>query len=304
MGLEDLRRWHWAGIGIVAGLAFAAVRHSTGAELALDDVPGSLNVRRDFERGLIAAPATHNKITDVTIFPPDKEGRIWMTFLRFQNTRQLVDPKDPSKGTIGKGTMTKFWVTEPYKPEAVQPTDPATTGSLTVRQYLASLQQQFPDAQISYRYAWWYEPVNMYALGASAGLVLIGGIWPSIIGLLTGGGIMGPPRRAKDEDEEYLSRFGKGGPEPIVTTATATTGDDGKLAELEDAMLANLNGFGSGGEADRDGGSIDEDAPVRPLTGGPLESPEEVAAREEQAKREYAGDYYPVARPGGAKKVE
>lgn len=308
MGLEDLRRWHWAGLGIAAGLAFAAVHNFYGSEVAIEEASSRLNVRRDFENGLVASATVASriaKITDVTIYP-EREGKIWMTFMRYHPSRTLIDPNDPSKGVEAKGVFTSFDVTEPYKPEAVMPADPTVLPTLTIRQYLASLQQQFPDAQIRYRYAWWYEPTNMYLLGAGIGLVAVGGVWPSIIGLLTGGGLWGQRRRDKREDEEYLARFGKGGAEPAtVAAATMPTDGDAQLADLEDAMLANLSGFGSGG-GNRDTGSVDEDAEevIRPLTGGPAETPAEVAARDEQKAREFAGDFYPVARPGGAKKDE
>ncbi len=281
------------------GLAFAAVRNFYGIEPAVDSAINRLNVARDFERNLIQPPATPNKINNVTIFPKDEDGKIYLTFDRIYDTRRPNDPADRSKGTVANVIRWSFEVTEPYKPAAVQASDPAKLPTLTIREYLADVQEKYPDAQISYSYAWYYEPAKMYALGAGVGLVLVGGIWPSIVGLMTGAGIWGPRRRASSEDDAYLAQFGKGGDEPTVTTATVPA-DDGKMDDLEAAMLAKLDGFGSG-DGQRESDSIDEEVEVRKLTGGALETPEETEAREAEEKRQYQGDFYPVARPGGKK---
>lgn len=298
MGLEDLRRWHWAGIGVLVGLAFGSIRTFYGPD-SDGNVVYRLNSQRDFELGLTRPPNTVNKISDIVVHPKDDKGRVWITFSRIRMTNERMDPNDPNSPRKGLADHVGFDVAEPYKPVAIQPS--ATKTDLTVRDYLADVQKQFPDAHIKHRYAWEEVPRNTMLLCAAGGLVLIGGVWPSIVGLLTGGGIWGPKPRPKAERD--MSMYGAGSTAAVAAGAAGMSAEDSaKLAEMEDAMLANLGGFGAGGRS-RDSDSVDEDAPIKPLTGGPLEGGADPRQADE-ADKEYKGDFYPVARPAGKKDDE
>ncbi|HEV7298990.1 MAG TPA: hypothetical protein VGN72_06450 [Tepidisphaeraceae bacterium] len=293
MGVEDLRRWHWAGIGLVVGLAFGSVQAFYGPDLDTGIVR-RLNTQREFEQGLIRRPDARGKINDVVVYPTDPEGRVWMTFRQIRQTGRRIDPNDPQSPLEGIADPVRFDVKEPYKPEAVQVTN--ASGELTIRDYLSALQEQFPDAQISYKYQWHATPANTMLLYAVGGLVLIGGIWPSIVGLLTGGGIWGPRRKEKEYD---LDRFTSGEEPQAATAAELSEAEKARQQqEMEEALMAKLDGFGAKPAGDT--GSVDEDAPVPTLTGGKLDAPREVAQSAEE-NREYKGDFYPVARPGGKK---
>jgi hypothetical protein len=294
MGLEDLKRWHWAGIGLVVGLAFGGVRVFYGPDLD-SGVVRRLNTARQFERGLIQPPNARDKINDVVVYPADAEGRVWMTFTQVRQTNKRIDPADPNSPLEGIVDRVRYDVPEPYKPQVVPLADGRS--DLTVREYLNGLQQQFPDAQIKYRYAWEAVPANTMLLYGGAGLVLIGGVWPSVIGLLTGAGIWGPrSRKAAGYD---LDRFATGA-EPAAPSAAALSEAERlrQQQEMEDALLAKLDGFGADGAPAS--GSIDEDAEVRPLTAGASE-PTRDPRKPAKDDKSYQGDFYPVARPGGKK---
>ena len=294
MGVEDLRRWHWAGIGLVVGLAFGSVQAFYGPDLDTG-VVRRLNTQREFERGLIMTQDQHGRIKDVKVYPTEPDGTVWMTFTQLRRTSQRMNPDDPTSPLAGIPDTIRFNVKEPYKPEAVQVAN--ATGDLTVRDYLSALQQQFPDAQITYSYKWHATPANTLLIYAIGGLVLIGGIWPSIIGLITGAGIWGPRRKEKGGYD--LDRFGHDSEPAPATAAQLSEAEKARQQqEMEDALLAKLDGFGAqpaGGT-----GSVDEDAPVPTLTGNKLESPH-AAAKSAEESRQYKGDFYPVARPGGKK---
>ncbi len=295
MGLEDLRRWQWAAVGLIAGLAFGGVQAYHGPNLD-DGFDRTLNSQREFENGVVLpvddkGGRYFGSIFDITIHPKDESGKTWLTFM------QVYPGKDRTEGI---GRRVRFFVSDPYKPIAQIPTDPKP--DLTVSEYLGDLKEKFPQAQIQFRYAWWEVPRNTLAIGAVAGLVLIGGIWPSVVGLLTGGGIWGPKRREKPAMD--MSRYGNSdNAAPSGASAGMTDADRAQMEDMENAMLANLGGFGVGG---RESDSVDEDVPtVKPLTGGPLEGgAAAAAARAEAESKEYKGDFYPVARPGGKKDEE
>jgi hypothetical protein len=97
--------------------------------------------------------------------------------------------------------------------------------------------------------------------------------------------------------QEYdLSRF-KGGPEPAVAVApvAVSKGDMQRLRELEESMEATLKASATGAPSVA---TAPTPAPVvKKLEGGPAEAPTLPMAPEE--KKDYQGEYYPVAKPHG-----
>jgi hypothetical protein len=303
MGLEDLRRWQWAGIGLIAGLTFGAVQIWTGPNLD-SNVVRRLNSPVEFERGLVQQPNTAGKINDIVVHPVNSDGQVWMTFRQLRYTSQRMDPKDPKSPLKALNDSVRFNITErddkgqfvPYKPVAVRP-DHAIP-DLTIRKYVAEMQKEHPDAQIKYRYAWEEVPRNTMMVSTIGGLILIGGIWPSIVGLITGAGIWGPRRKKEDYD---LSRFGSGKEPAKQPAAEPSAADMSRLEEMEKELVANLDGFGAktptGAPA-----PAEETPAVRKLTTAPLDN--KAAAVDPDEPKEYKGDFYPVARTGGKKEDE
>jgi hypothetical protein len=162
--------------------------------------------------------------------------------------------------------------------------------TFTVTQFLDRMKER--NAEISYLYAWYREPKWMYTVGVVGGLVVIGGIWPTLLNLMIGAGFGRPPR---EKDEYDLDRF-KGEPEPEKAPAPTglTDADRKQLAELE-AELAKKVGDGTVATATATAEETQEteirklDArPAEPLPPPPVQPPPE--------KKEYRGEYYPTAK--------
>jgi hypothetical protein len=289
MGLEDLGRWQWAGIGLIAGLAFGGVWSQIESD---GSGYNTLNSQREFEQGVAYDQPDDGfrpgKIYDIVVHPKNKLGVVWVTFQKVGwGVTERIDGKP-----YASVHSYQFKAPEPFVPRVHQPK--TSKPDLTVQEYLADLKASFPDAKIGYRYAWEEQTPVILAGSTVAGVVLLGGVWPSIVGLLTGAGIRGP-RRKKKEQHYDLSRYGSGSDDAIKAGGPVVTdADKAQMAEMEEAMLAKLGNFGKA--PDRDSDSVDEDAvTVTPLTGGPLE-PDQIAAKGKESK-EYKGDFYPVARP-------
>src|SRR5207237_890076 len=68
----------------------------------------------------------------------------------------------------------------------------------TIKDYFDALNRKYGSGTVKYRYCWWERPGAMLAIYPAAGLVLIGGVWPTVLGLLIGAGL--GPKRKKDDD--------------------------------------------------------------------------------------------------------
>ena len=59
---------------------------------------------------------------------------------------------------------------------------------LTIGYYLDQLKAKYPTAKLSYSYAWWILPWANWTLFMGGMTILVGGIWPTVLGLLLGAG--------------------------------------------------------------------------------------------------------------------
>lgn len=126
--------------------------------------------------------------------------------------------------------------------------------------------------------------------------LIVGVIWPTLLAVMIKGGL------GRMKPEEYdLSRF-KGGPEPAVAAAPVAVnkGDMQRLRELEESMEATLKASATAAPA------VETTPPppseVKKLAGGPADAPVVPVPQEE--KKDYQGEYYPVAKPHGHKDEE
>lgn len=158
----------------------------------------------------------------------------------------------------------------------------------TFARYMAEVRQAVPDAPPVGDPRWRTRPVTvaMFALG---GLVLVGGVWPTVIQLLVGAGFARPP---KPKEPAYdLDRFGHTSeavaeaPPPVETDAALAS----RVEQLEEELLADL----AATEATRREEPAMVAPPVRDLKAEPLEPVTEAA--KPGADVTYAGEYYPVA---------
>ena len=129
---------------------------------------------------------------------------------------------------------------------------------------------------------------------------------------MIGAGLGGPRKvKAVDQDKAYLSRFGRGKPEPVVIGGKSgpDSGEQKRLDELNAALESGLkpSGSGNGSLDDELDGMLISNPNVRKLDGrgeevvitAPAREPEPT---EEELKEKYrGGSFYPVARSGKPK---
>jgi hypothetical protein len=270
MHVQDLKRWHWLSIAIVIGLALSYVWANVewGVQLPTIGQP-------DFERGLVLKYPVPGHISSAIVCPP-QEGKSKVV------CEQLRRTKDPR---VMEFRSVAFMADTPYKSDRTGETYPS------VRDYLKTIKSQ--NTGLTAKYAWFRETWAVYVMWTSAAVILIGGVWPSVVSLMTGGGL-GLQRVAKDPEYD-LDRFGKGEKreESKGQAQGATQRDMDELRRLDDELEKRLaSGATVGGESS--GGSSDASSePARKLDGGPLEVAQ---IQQDEADKEYGGEFYPVVK--------
>jgi hypothetical protein len=275
MQIEDLKRWHWIVIGLAAGLVLSYLYASIE--------PGSRGdsmAQERFERFVTNRPyqGEHPWLTDVKVYP-DRDGMTVVTGYYLEPGRNLYNPF-------------RFISQTPYQPLARirdnRPPDWEQSEQQTVRKYLEHHAAE--REHLSVRYMWTHEPRFIYMIWTGAAVAIIGGIWPTIIGLLTAAG-MG--RRRAAEPEYDLDRF-KGGDEPELQPQQkreVTQEDIDQLAAVEAELQRRLAAHG-GDEPPAAAEQETTEQPIRQLDGRPLEHAAQQQAEDE--RRSYAGEFYPT----------
>lgn len=285
MRIEDLKRWHWIVIGALAGLLLAYVY--SGME---PTDPGRSVAAADFRRAAVNLsrnPATdgYPLVRKVVVYPPEM-GAYGKLVHRVHFELLHYDQADPTK-----------WQYRPSHMKAEVPFDRSNpNANNTVLDFLAEAKKQNP--KLDYRPAWEREPRNMYLLFSLGGVILIGGIWPTIINLLVGRGF---GKRSEPKPEMDLSRYrrtdARAEDEALGLVKDKKDVTDEDRAQLETMVRSLEKSVGTGGVG---GGTVVDEphkhAEVRKLEARPLDEPRPVAPVEEEPK-EYVGEYYPVARP-------
>ena len=283
MELQNLKRWHWVMIGALVGLglAFGYTRWDSSATAP---TIGIRTFQEDLLRQERRAEGDPFIIRNLKLNPPEViDGKVqWvMTFDYLDFRRRSV-------------ARTQTTASEPFRVEIVNNTEFSSNQELpNIRVYLDSVKAT--NDTFNYRYVWWREPTWAYILWIGGAVVLIGGIWPTLLNLLVGAGLGRPPREPKDEYD--LSRFGKGRPDPVVESAISEV-DPEALDEVTRAYESNLGELAD--EAAPAESTPGEDAgltPVRPLTASPADDPLPPTTAQEEEEKEFAGEFYPVARP-------
>jgi hypothetical protein len=138
---------------------------------------------------------------------------------------------------------------------------------------------------IAYSYKWQVAPKAQFALWTLGGLVLIGGVWPFVVNLLSFGSLFHP--KSAEEPGIDLSKVKNtsAGAAPVAMGLSAE--DQDRLGELEEELESFL----------KSGQSAPSEAPqpaaVRVLNAGPAE---EVAAepKKQREKKAFGGEFYPT----------
>jgi hypothetical protein len=273
MHVQDLKRWHWALVALFVGLLLSWVWSAVEWDANLPTIG-----QHDFETGLTGSRQRIGALINITVMPP-MEGK-------YKVVAEHIRPTQ----TAGKGDArpVAFIADAPYKAgmwrgEAEE--------FPNVLEYLKKAKQD--NAELSFRYAWYRETWAIYLLWTGASLLLIGGVWPSIVSLMVGAGL-GFQGEEKGPDYD-LDRF-KSEADKKAAAAGPTAADLQHLHELEDELEKKL-------AAQQAGMPIPEDQPAaapaaaKKLDGGPLEN---LAPDKPAEEHEYRGDFYPVDR--GVKK--
>jgi hypothetical protein len=165
----------------------------------------------------------------------------------------------------------------------------------TVVDFLADAKRQNPSLEYRYQRIW--EPPVAYLGWTVASMIVIGGIWPTLLAMLVGAGF----GRAETEPKYDLGRFKGGKEEKKASKRQPTEAEQAKVRELADELEAKLlaNARARGDVLPADAAATAE--PVKTLVTAPLE----IAADEKPPEQKaYAGDYYPVARGGKSAKPD
>jgi len=298
MRIEDFKRWQWCVIGLFIGSVVAAVtlwagpreandvHINTGGPQILED---QLLARKDPSRRRVAG--VRNFRIHPAIDMPLPGGKVGSA--EFASYEVLLrQEKNPVKCDPVTYQLMMHLTT--HRKSVV-----GDVSNMTVRDYLAKLKdhtdkinKDHPGAVLTfdYRYNWLETPRAAFTVFPAAGLLVIGLIWPSILGLLVHAGF----GHAPDEDGVDLSKY-KNRREPEKKRAGLTHADAEELARLEAELEAKLKSGEAGVTAASSDAKPTAPPPPRVLDAGPLEQAKEPA--KPKAPKGYGadqGDYYPT----------
>lgn len=273
MELQNLNRWQWAVIGLLLGLAmaYAYIPHDRPAN-RVSVSPAEF--QRDLLRVERRAEGDPPVIRNVVLYPPI-DGEYYATFERIDLGKRaykscVIDDRHPWQVLNPNGTNLRRGEDLPDLPT-----------------YLEKVREANPD--FSYSYAWWSEPRFAYPTWAAAGVLVVGGVWPTIINLMIGAGFA-PPRKPKERKIKLTPSR-----EPEPAGAAKAPVDEAEIAAVAAAYEQNLAAHASeSGPAAA--GDTPTETPVRKLDGGPAEPVPVMHQPEDDEPKEYVGEFYPVAK--------
>jgi hypothetical protein len=300
MRIEDFKRWQWCVIGLFIGSIVAAVTLWAGPREA-NDVHINTGGPQILEEQLLARKdPSRRKVAGVQNFKihpaiemPLPGGKVGPAeFASYQVL--LRQDKNPVKCDPVTYQLMMHLTT--HKKSVL-----GDVSNMTVRDYLAKLKdytdkinKDHPKAvfTFTYKYNWIETPGGAFAVFPAAGFVLIGLIWPSILGLLVRAGY------GHGADDEFdLSKY-KSRPAPAGKKKPGLTRADAEeLARLEAELEAKLKAGEVGATtASADGPAAAPEKPaIRALEAGPLEQPKApTKPREQKGYGADQGDYYPT----------
>lgn len=280
MQFAAVPRWQWIAVAIIVGAAVGIVTDAADSQLYGINVQGYgmlLPDQQQFENGLVQDYNGIHLFNDPVVYPhwttgPGGERKlVYIVSGRFWDGREEV--KDGK--TVAEWRPRCVITKTPYKP-TIGIND---AGNKPIAEFPSVV--QFLDAlhrtyKVNYRYAWWApHPVLTWVVGC---VLVIGGIWPTLINLLAYGSLT-RPREVKPVSL-WNVRQRKTPEKPKMSYASpAPRGDEEMLApsaetaETEDAAQPA----------------------ARPLAGAPLELVPEGPA-EQRAYGADKGDFYPTER--------
>ena len=272
MELQDLKRWHWMLIGLLAGTMWAST------QLFYGFLPDGRTIAGTFERVLTATEKSPAYIdffetgvvylSEIQIHPPIMDespsektpteknqpapqiqwvtGNMWNR--RFAKNPQWMSHAFRYKASIPFAvTNQKFdFVTTDFTPnrqlkKVAGYSNPPTKSYPTLQAYFDELNRKYGSGAIKYRYIWWESRTAVMTVYPLGGLLLIGGVWPTIISLMVGAGLGGKPKPETFD----LSRYQPGKTTEKPKAHQVTDQDRKRLDAINEELEKNLQPDGS-----------------------------------------------------------
>jgi hypothetical protein len=280
MGIEAVKRWQWAVVGLVMGLFVSFWRGTVSSPAALQDRTTLEPI--EFERLLSHGPHQGKALIRDIAVHAQPDGSFWVTAEQLLTERNRR-PTDPEYMPVRMHAPT---------PYVARVNPPANAGpKFTVVDYLKTVRAKNPA--VNYATRWWDRNPTRTILFAGLGLALLGGAWPMLIARLSGGVPVPADRPGKPEPKR---QYHHGAPEPEVPLGrrAMTAQELDKLHEVEAELERNLAGRDAteaGAAPSQVAGKDAASHPVRQLTAGPLES---TAPEKPVEEKHYAGEFYPT----------
>jgi hypothetical protein len=156
-----------------------------------------------------------------------------------------------------------------------------------VREFLDALRAKRPNLKMpKYRYPWWEQPKFVVYTWTIGGLVVIGGIWPTVINLLVFRRFFRPKTEKKPKEKWWRRRkvavaAAKVASGPVDYSAVKT-----QISQMEEGLAGFLKPAKVDVETEAENAQV-----VKKLSGEALETTAPTKAEEE---KEYGGQYYPT----------
>jgi len=289
MELADLARWHWALLGILAGLAVGF--GLTGLEnegdpsrsMSIDTFRWQLTSQSNLQ-GFEGQPS----LTDVLVGKPQPDYR--GKPIQIVKLKELRVDKETQKPVR---VERELYAPIPFDRFNREPEN-------TVVDFIKARQARFNF--ITYREASATDTYKTYLISAGVGLFVVGGIWPSIVMLMTGGSTSRAERaqarleRQQEKQRRKASRRAQSTPD-LATGKLVTAGERAELTNVNQRLAASVGPIiSTAGAASPQSQPVN--VAIKKLDGGRLESdtqtPTPVASPEKPV--DFKGEWYPVAR--------
>jgi len=279
MRIERIRRWQWILISLAVGWIMGQLQ-----QLPREDwrsAYGQDMTQRDFERGLQREYNGVRHFRDLVVYPDriqlpggvSKPIHI-VAGLYFDGRPRVKDGKEQAEW------RPRCFVTEvPYK--ALGPTTQPAAAAFTVVDYLKSLKG------VGFRYAWWRDPRWAVRLWTAASLVLIGGIWPTLVNLMVYGSVW-RPRESKGVDlSQVKPTTAEAAPQPSITEKDLAE-TDRLSAQLEAQLAASPSDPVSSTNVQN------QPPPIRDLSAAPLVPAAPETEKDQKDFGQDKDDFYPT----------
>lgn len=281
MGIEHINRLGWIIIGAIVGIVFMTIQSWNHV-----DPPGTELVgASSFETAVFQLePVSQSPLIKQIVIQPPTYSEASSSNVQVVTFKRLFrSTKDQKLWWVDQ----KFIASIPYSPANRGRVTP--TPDMTVQTYLNKLTEQYPH--IKYSTGWWLSPVNSVWVGALGGMLLIGGIWPTMLGLMSGAGF-GRKYNPKYKDDVPLWRM-KSRPSSTTARPTVSAADMAKVSNVANAYESNLAQFATAGHASTASGPTTEPE-VRKLDARPLEEAKPLPNPDADDEIEVKGEFYPV----------